>query len=203
MIKMIDEKKLSSTRLLFERVSESPESSSKIAQEIFTSYLNHSSSSILLLQGEMGCGKTYFVQALGRYLGIHGVINSPTFNLLNIYSSSSWKLFHYDLYRIQNPSELDHLDFIERWNQPASDEKKCLHAIEWPEKAGLLWREIPCFHLKIDLKTRVEESGEKSRKQKRTEYPDDCGVFFDHFSRILRLYSHRNDSDNILTKYVK
>jgi len=55
------------------------------------------------LQGELGSGKTCFVQGIGRGMGIEGPINSPTFTLVNEYSppGSSLRLYHVDLYRLE------------------------------------------------------------------------------------------------------
>jgi tRNA threonylcarbamoyladenosine biosynthesis protein TsaE len=65
---------------------------------------------IVLLEGDLGAGKTVFTQGVGAGLGIGGPINSPTFTLLKEYSGRI-PLYHFDLYRIEDPAELFGLGF--------------------------------------------------------------------------------------------
>ncbi len=78
---------------------------------------------ILALHGELGSGKTTFVQGLAVGLGILEPIQSPTFVLLNLYE----KLAHFDLYRLQNEGDFHNLGFDEYF-------EKIMVAIEWPER---------------------------------------------------------------------
>src|SRR5579872_5336440 len=80
---------------------------------------------ILALTGDLGAGKTTFVQGLARGLGITEPIQSPTFVLLNIYND---RLFHFDLYRLK-PGDFTHLGFDEYFH-------KGICAIEWPDRLG-------------------------------------------------------------------
>ena len=124
------------TVLLEETESRALSETAAICRRWFTEHWRSRAKTLLLLDGEMGAGKTAFVRSLGAALEISANINSPTFNLLNIYesSASTWRLFHYDLYRIQNPSELDELDFAERWAMSAGETRE-IHAIEWWSRA--------------------------------------------------------------------
>ena len=81
---------------------------------------------ILLFYGEMGSGKTTFIKALGKALGVKEKITSPTFLGLNEYYSGNVPLYHFDLYQVP----LSHEDFSELCQE---DETKVL-AIEWAEK---------------------------------------------------------------------
>lgn len=65
---------------------------------------------VILLTGELGAGKTAFTQGIARGLGVPGVVNSPTFTLLKEYQGRL-PLYHFDLYRIENPAELEELGF--------------------------------------------------------------------------------------------
>lgn len=65
---------------------------------------------ILLLEGDLGMGKTALTQGIGAGLGVHGVINSPTFTLLKEYTGRL-PLYHFDLYRIEAPDEVAGLGF--------------------------------------------------------------------------------------------
>lgn len=85
---------------------------------------------IIAFSGELGAGKTTFIQAICRKLGIQVDVNSPTFSLVNEYFSPEGNsVFHFDLYRIDSPDELFDLGYEEYFYSGSM----CL--IEWPEKA--------------------------------------------------------------------
>ncbi len=137
-------------KLLCREQSHSLEESEAIAAKIYETYLYLRPISLLLIEGELGAGKTFFVRALGKKLGIGENINSPSFNLLNIYQSRDWELYHYDLYRLQSPAELEELDFIEHWYDSLPRTKQVLHTIEWPEIAeDFLPNHIPLARIRI------------------------------------------------------
>ena len=80
---------------------------------------------IVLLSGELGTGKTCLTQGIGRGLGWAGVVNSPSFVIMNEYHGRE-TLFHCDLYRMEDVEELDELglwDYAERG----------VLVIEWPD----------------------------------------------------------------------
>lgn len=84
---------------------------------------------IIALFGDLGSGKTTFVQGLARGLGIPGstYVTSPTYTLINEYEGRC-RLFHIDLYRITDPSELADLGLDEIMNG------RGVSAIEWSER---------------------------------------------------------------------
>lgn len=86
--------------------------------------------SVIAFSGEMGAGKTTFIQALSRKLGVRVEVNSPTFSLVNEYFTPQGNsIFHFDLYRIETPDELFDMGYEEYFYSGSL----CL--IEWPEKA--------------------------------------------------------------------
>lgn len=86
---------------------------------------------ILALFGELGAGKTTFVQGLAQGLGIMEPIQSPTFVTLNQYVGLI-PLYHFDLYRLKTASDFLALGFEEYFH------KNGICAIEWPERIASL-----------------------------------------------------------------
>ncbi|MEK7169469.1 MAG: tRNA (adenosine(37)-N6)-threonylcarbamoyltransferase complex ATPase subunit type 1 TsaE [Patescibacteria group bacterium] len=87
---------------------------------------------IVGLRGNLGSGKTTFIQGFARGLGIKNRIMSPTFVIFRHYplrKKSRAHFFHMDAYRIKKLSELKHLDFEEITSLP-----KSVVLVEWPEK---------------------------------------------------------------------
>lgn len=64
---------------------------------------------LVCLQGDLGAGKTTLMQEICRQLGVLDDVVSPTFSIVNVYSEG--KIYHMDLYRIDEVSELDDIDF--------------------------------------------------------------------------------------------
>ena len=113
--------------------------SEEIAQQLAT-YLQPPL--LLTFSGEIGSGKTTFIRAMLRSLGVDSAIKSPTFSLVESYERPQFFIHHFDLYRFQNPYEWDDLGL----NDFFSNHTLCL--IEWPEKAEAL---LPPPDWKISL----------------------------------------------------
>jgi len=86
-------------------------------------------SAVLSFRGEIGTGKTTFIRAMLRAMGVTSAIKSPTFSLVESYSCQPRNVHHFDLYRIEDEAELDYIGFRDYF----SDEAIC--CIEWPERA--------------------------------------------------------------------
>ncbi len=84
---------------------------------------------LVALRGDLGAGKTTLVRYILRALGIGDAVPSPSFTLLQEYETPALRISHFDLYRIEDPSELDELGFDEALETGAA-------MIEWPERAG-------------------------------------------------------------------
>lgn len=84
---------------------------------------------VVWLTGDIGTGKTTFVQAVARAAGAHDV-RSPTFALVHEYPSPHGSLVHADCYRLRDPAEAIDLDF------PGLQRRARVLLVEWPERAG-------------------------------------------------------------------
>jgi tRNA threonylcarbamoyladenosine biosynthesis protein TsaE len=87
--------------------------------------------SVLLLEGDLGAGKTTLVQSLGLGLGITDTIDSPTFTLINEYPEGRVPLYHLDLYRLE-PDQAAALHLETYWEGDEVD--LGIVAIEWSER---------------------------------------------------------------------
>ena len=106
-------------------ISNSSEETFTFAKELGKTILKKS---IVALYGNLGAGKTIFAKGLAAGLGIVDEITSPTFSLLEVYEGNI-TLYHFDLYRIDDPDEFLNLSFEEYW------EGDGVSVIEWPEIA--------------------------------------------------------------------
>lgn len=60
---------------------------------------------IIILSGELGSGKTKFTQGVLKYFGLENEISSPTFTIVNEYDAPKFKIYHFDLYRLEDADE--------------------------------------------------------------------------------------------------
>ncbi len=146
-------------RQILSRTTHNEEETEGLTEEIFLEILRPLKESLLLLEGDLGAGKTTFTRGFARPMGITDTINSPTFNLLNRYDGSRGILFHYDLYRISGPDEFLDLGFSELWSSGASEsELPVVHAIEWWQRIEDLFPfPIPTFKIRLAYNPDQEE----------------------------------------------
>ncbi len=97
---------------------------------------------LLLLDGDLGTGKTNLTQGIAEGLGVREVVSSPTFTLLKEYAGRL-PLYHFDLYRLDDATEILDLGFEEYF------ESDGVCVVEWANKAEALW---PSEHLRVRLK---------------------------------------------------
>lgn len=105
---------------------------------------------VIALDGDLGAGKTQFTQGLAAALGIADAVTSPTFNLMVVYDGGRLPLYHFDLYRLEDPLELEDVGFYE---YVEADGVAC---VEWATKFP---DELPDDRLEVYL----EVTGETER----------------------------------------
>ena len=100
------------------------------AKNFASSIKGFQSSLLINLEGNLGAGKTTFVRGLIQELGFDEFIKSPTFTIVESYESENLKVFHFDLYRIEDDRELQAIgveDYL--------SEENAITLVEWPEKS--------------------------------------------------------------------
>jgi tRNA threonylcarbamoyladenosine biosynthesis protein TsaE len=103
---------------------------------------------VLLLQGELGAGKTMLTQGIGHGLKVRELVKSSSFVLMNEYHGRL-AVYHADLFRLEDPMDVADLALEEVAAEGVL-------VVEWPERA---WRELPPEHLLV----RIEEEGARGR----------------------------------------
>jgi tRNA threonylcarbamoyladenosine biosynthesis protein TsaE len=100
---------------------------------------------MLVLTGELGSGKTVLVRGLAKGMGIDPeLVNSPSFTIVNEYTGRERSLYHFDLYRVGDPSELKEIG----WDD--YQQRDGLVVVEWGEKAG---QYLPAAYYLIEFET--------------------------------------------------
>lgn len=144
--------------LPFHTVTQSAAETQSLGEKFGASLLKVSQSErgdlprVICLWGELGSGKTTFIQGVARGLGVTSRILSPTFIIVRRYKYGvpARLLYHLDLYRLNNPEDALHLGFTEMVHDPES-----IMVIEWPERLG---QHIPEKRIDIRFETNADDS---------------------------------------------
>ncbi len=115
--------------------------------------------SVIFLQGHLGAGKTTLVRGLLRGLNYPGFVKSPSFTIVEPYTHAKKPVYHFDLYRIADPQELEYIGLRDYLSQDH------LCVFEWPEHAlGMLPQ--PDLIVKLDF----DREGRTAHVSAETEY---------------------------------
>jgi tRNA threonylcarbamoyladenosine biosynthesis protein TsaE len=97
---------------------------------------------VIWLQGDLGAGKTLFARAFIHALGYEGYVKSPSYGLLETYRAGGVHVLHLDLYRIEDPEELEFLAIRDLFDAAT------VLLVEWPDRGGSL---LPAADLVLEF----------------------------------------------------
>ena len=125
------------------------ELAAKLADEL-------SDGDVICLNGDLGAGKTAFTKGLAHGLGVTETITSPTFTIVNEYHSGRIPLYHFDVYRLNSPSELEDTAFFDYFSGTG------VVVIEWAAQVEEVLGGLIPSGKRIDIN--IITSGEQSRQ---------------------------------------
>ncbi len=124
-------------RFISDSEQETAEIASKLAKKVKVG-------DIIALYGTLGAGKTAFCRGFIQSLIPEKEVPSPTFTLLQVYDTSNYSVYHFDMYRLKSPEEAYEIGIEDAFAEGVS-------LIEWPEKMGNI---LPKKHISVTLETK-------------------------------------------------
>ena len=131
---------------------------------------------LITLKGDLGAGKTTLCRGLLRGLGHQGAVKSPTYTIVEPYDLAFGMVYHFDLYRVNDPQELDYIGFTDYLDNGA------LNIVEWPERGREYLSKID-VHLSIEHRSSGRSVILESRSEAGKKFIEgfvDCRFFIDH-----------------------
>lgn len=116
----------------------------------FASKLNKKD--VIVLSGDLGSGKTKFTEGILSFFGLENEISSPTFTIVNEYSKDDIKIYHFDVYRLEDSSE-----FYEIGGDEYYENAICI--IEWGE---IIEDALPNDYIKIDFSRNLDDENSRT-----------------------------------------
>lgn len=132
--------------LTYTRTSVSPEATKQLAATLAPLLR---AGDVILLSGDLGAGKTQFVQGVAAKLGVTGAVTSPTFNIMISYEQATLPLYHFDLYRLESSEELEDIGYFETLDGPGAS------FVEWGDKFP---DEMPYEYLDVRIAVNSDET---------------------------------------------
>ena len=106
---------------------------------------------VVLLEGDMGAGKSEFARGVARGLGVSGPVPSPSFTILNVYDEGRLPLYHFDWYRVEDAQEIREMGMDEQLGGDG------VALIEWSQRAAEI---LPETCLRVVIRPIDEETRE-------------------------------------------
>lgn len=124
-----------------EIISNSEEETAAVAKKVATLLPRPA---VVLLEGDLGAGKTVFSRNLAQSLGVEGTVSSPTFNIVQEYDIEEGSLYHMDLYRLSGDDEAVAFGIDDYLSQ-----KTAICLIEWPSRLEWLLDGIETYRVEM------------------------------------------------------